>query len=165
MEIQSFVPLTLAVGKAGLAAGTTSTVTIANNTTYAIGGKAYTKTAASNITTSGLTDAVSGAAFSAIPANYGAAFVIALDASGNLKVSQGPSFILNGVADGANAAFTLAPQFPAVADGTCPIGYAIVKVGTSGAGFTFGTTATASGSNISVAFVDVLTLPGRPQVS
>lgn len=154
------------VTKAGLAAGTTTTITITNNTTYSVNGKAYTKAAASNAATP-TTDAITGAAFTAIAPNKGGVFAICLNAGGDIKVAQGGIADLDGTAAGASASFKAEyPQFPTIPDTLTCIGYLVTKVGASGAAWTFGTSNLAGPpSNVLHTFVDVLTLPSRPQAS
>lgn len=163
MDALSQIPLTLATTIAGLAAGTTTTLTIANDVQYAIKGKGYKKSAVSNTATP-TTDATTAAAYVAVAAGYGCAFVIGLDSSGAVKVSQGTQLTLDGATAGSTAKFPIAPAFPIVPDTVCPIGYLIVKVGTSGSAWTFGSSNLAGPpSNVSFTFVDVFTLPDRPQ--
>ncbi len=88
MDILQQNPLTMTTTKAGAAAGTTTTLTTANTVLYAIKGKAFTKAGASNAATP-TTDATTGAAYVAVPVNYGCAYVLGYDAAGTLKVSQG----------------------------------------------------------------------------
>jgi hypothetical protein len=165
MDALAQTPLTMCTMKATIAAGTTSTLSTTGTTLYCIKGKAYSKGALTNQATP-TTDSVTGAAFVAVAAGYGCAFVVSFDSSGNLKVSQGPQQVLDGVTDGANAKFLLAPQMAPVVDTHCPIGYIVVKVGTSGAAWTFGTSnLTGPPANTLVTFVDVMTLPDRPQVA
>lgn len=160
MDALSYPPLTLALQKAGLAAGTTTTLTIGTTTPYSIGGKAYSKASVSNTATP-TTDATTGAAFVAVPVNYGCAFVIGVDSSGAVKVSQGGLQALD-----SSGAFVNAPQFPMVPDTVCPLGYLITKVGSTGAAWTFGSSNLAGPpTGVTHTFVDCITLPGRPQVS
>jgi hypothetical protein len=164
MDALTQIPLTLALAKAGLAAGTTTTLTIGTTTPFAIKGKAYSKASVSNTATP-TTDATTGAAFLPVPAGYGCVFVIGVDKDGAVKVSQGQIQQMDGVADGANAKFIIAPQFPIVPDTVCPLGYLITKVGTSGAAWTFGSSNLAGPpSNVLHTFQDCITLPDRPQV-
>jgi hypothetical protein len=165
MDALTQTPLTLALAKAGLAAGTTTTLTIGTTTPFGLKGKAYSKASVSNTATP-TTDATTGAAFLPVPAGYGCVFVIGCDKDGNVKVSQGAIQVLDGVAAGASASFIVAPQFPAVPDTVCPFGYLVTKVGTSGAAWTFGTSNLAGPpSNVLHTFVDCITLPERPQVA
>ncbi len=158
--------LTNCTTKAGLAAGTTTTLTIANAVEYAIAGKAYKKSAASNQATP-TTDAQTAAAFTAVTASKGCVFVIGLNAAGAISVVQGSVRNLDGATDGANALFTQAPDFPATLPSDfCPIGYLVTKVGASGSTWTFGSSNLAGPpSNVLHTFVDCQQLPSRPQVS
>lgn len=165
MDQLAQIPLTLCTMKAAAAAGTTSTLSTTGTTLYCIKGKAYSKGALSNQATP-TTDSVTGAAFVAVPASYGCIFVLGFDKDGNLKVSQGGLQALDGAADGANALFITAPQFPPVPDTVCPFAYLVTKVGASGSAWTFGTSnLTGPPSNVLHTFVDVMTLPSRPQVA
>lgn len=158
--------LTACLSKATLTNGTTSTLTSTGTVIYSIEGKAYSHAALSNTATP-TTDATTGNAFVPVPASQGCALVVGFNAAGTLLVAQGPLAPLSADADGANASFIglAAPRFPDLPTDFCPIGYIINKVGASGATWTFGTSNTASGSNISNTFVDVTTLPTRPQAS
>lgn len=165
MDALQQVPLTLALAKAALAAGTTTTLTIGTTTPFAIKGKAYSKASASNQATP-TTDITTGAAFVAVAPGYGCVFVIGLDSGGNIRVAQGPQQIMDGNTAGASASFIISPQFPIVPDTVCPIGYLVTKVGTSGVAWAFGSSNLAGPpSNVLHTFVDVVTLPDRPQVS
>lgn len=170
MDYLSQSPFTQCTKKAGLTNGTTTTFSFtANPLEYAIRGKFYSKATQTNAATP-TTDGNTGAAFVAIPAGtstaaYGGVFVWAYDTSGNVKVYQGQTQATDLAADGANTKFVVSPQFPAIPDNVAPFAYTVVKVGTSGAAFTMGSTSLASGSNISVTHVDINTLPDRPQVS
>lgn len=159
MDYLTQVPVTMATTIAGLAAGTTTTTTIANDVQYSIKGKGYKKSAASNAATP-TTDVNTGAAFTAIALNKACVFVWGLDSSGNLKVAQGSTV------DYSDAGvFSVAPQFPAVPDTVCPIGYELVKVISTGSAWTMGVSNQASQTGITKVFVDCFTLPDRPQVS
>ena len=154
-------PMTAAFTKAGLAVGTTTTLTTANTSNYAIRGKAYTAAGASNAATP-TTDAVTGAAFLPIAVNKAGVFVICLDTSGALKVVQGS------IVDYSDAGvFAVAPQFPGIpSDTLCPIGYELVKVISTGSTWTFGVSNQASQTGITKVLVDVAGgMPDRPQVA
>lgn len=159
MDQLSQIPLTLCTTKAGLAVGTTTTMTTANTQLYAIKGKAYTKAGTSNEATP-TTDANTGVAFLPIAVNKAGVFVICRNAGGDLKVVQGQ--IVNYTDDGV---FDVAPQFPAIPDSLCPIGYELVKVISTGSTWTFGVSNQASQTGISKVLVDLMTLPDRPQVA
>lgn len=161
MDALQQVPLTLCLGKATLAAGTTSTLSSTGTLAYAIKGKAYSRAALANTATP-TTDATTGAAFVPIVTNYGAVIVIGFNAAGALIAAQGPVQALD-----ASGNFIVAPQFPAIPDTMCPIGYEVIKAGStaSAAGWVFGTSNQAGVTGITYTLVDVVTLTDRPQVS
>lgn len=162
MNYMDMCGLTMAIGKAGFAAGTTTTVTIANNTSYCINGKAYTKTAASNAATP-TTDLNTGAAFLGVKTNKASVFVFGLDSSGNIKAVQGEIVDLDSA---GNAVVN--PEWPNIPDTMCPFGYLTIKAGSTADGTTgwiCGSANMASVTGITYAFVDILTLPNRPQIS
>lgn len=146
--------------KAGFSAGTTSTLTTANASQLAIGGKAYSKAAASNAA-SPTTDARTGAAFAAILPNQGSVFTLGFNAAGTLLAVQGDIKSLD-----VAALFTDAPQFGTGPDTFCPCGYVVVKAGATAASWTFGSGAFAGPpTGVTFSFTDVLTMPARPQVA
>lgn len=177
MDAQAAIPTTLNFSKAALAAGTTTTLSTTGTTTYAIRGKFYTKTAITNGATP-TTDYATGAAFKPIPIpnvapnlelGYGCVFTVGLDHSGNIKVIQGSIEPLD-----ASGNFIRAPQFgglgPSGSGSTdndfCPIGYIVVQLGaTAVATWTFGTNNLSSVTGVTYTFVDICSLPDRPQTS
>lgn len=170
MDQLSQLPLTLCTSYAALAAGTTTTFSTTGATLYSIKGKAYSTAAGSNAATP-TTDARTGAAFVVVPLGYGSVFVFCYDgqaaAANAIKVVQGSIEILdNGASTDGTAGFAKnVPAFPAIPDNLCPFGYLVVKVGSAGTAFTFGTSNLASVSNVNKAFVSVMTMPPRPQAS
>ena len=171
MDNLALPSLTLCISKATLAAGTTTTFTTTGATLYSIRGKAYTTSAATNAATP-TTDAATGAAFVAVPLGSGSVFVFCYDGTSTtaataIKVVQGSIEALSTGTDGAAATtvFNRAPQFPGIPDTLCPFGYMVVKVGSSGTAFTFGTSNLAAVSNVGKAFQDLVTMPDRLQVA
>jgi len=158
--------ITAAFSKCGLAVGTTSTITAATATTYAIQGKTYTKTLGSN-QTHPTTDATTGAAFVAVQPGYGCALVYGFDSSGNIECVQGQPQALTGSTDGSNAAckFITAPNFAAIPDDFCPVGYVILKVGSAASAFTPGSSSWNAANVGTNTGISVTTLPPRPQVA
>lgn len=155
MEVNALAPCNFCTTKAGLAVGTTTTTT-ANASLFCIGGKAYSAAAASNAATP-TTDAVTGEAFTAIGLNEAGVFAICLNTSGALQVIQG------GIVDYTDAGdYATAPEFPAIPDTLCLIGYEFVKVISTGSAWTMGTSNQASQTGITKTFVDMMTQPGRP---
>jgi len=162
MDALTQIPLTLAVSKAGLTAGTTTTYTTANTVNFAVQGKAFTRAAATNVATPTL-DVTTGVAFLPVSANQGCVFVFSWDTTSTpvLRVSQGPINALD-----TGGLFVNAPNFPMVPDTVCPFGYLVFRGGSTLVGtWTFGTNNLSSVTGATYTFVDVLTLPGRPQVA
>ena len=137
---------TFCTTKAGLAVGTTTTLTTTATQLYDIKGVAYTKAAVSNEATPTL-DSLTGVAFLPVPVGSGSEFTICRDSAGALKAVQGQIVTLD-----VNNAFVLRPQMAPIPDTICPIGCVTVKVGTTGANWTFGASNFA-GPPTGVAFV------------
>lgn len=159
MDNLSTFPVTQVLSKAGLSAGTTTTYSTTATVTYAIRSKLYSKTAVTNGATP-TTDATTGLAFVPVPVNSGSVFVFGFDASGNIKVSQGQVQALD-----VSGAFVTAPQLPVVPDTVAPFGYLVVKVGSTGATWTFGSSNLSGATGVTYAFQDVTALPDRPQIA
>jgi hypothetical protein len=177
MDQQANIPVTMNFTKATLAAGSTTTISTTGTTTFAIKGKFYTKTAISNGATP-VVDYATGAAFIPIPipntapnlaAGYGSVYTVGFDTGGNIKVIQGTVVPLDGSGNFINAPQFggLGPQGSGPTDNDfCAIGYIIVKLGaTAVATWTFGTNNLSSVTGVTYTFVDVATLPDRPQVA
>jgi hypothetical protein len=146
----------LALSKAGLATGTTTTSTIGSAVNYTIGGKFQAqKAAASNFATP-TTDAVSGKAFNAMSANQACAFLYALDSAGNVKVAQGK--IVPWLDTSANS--TPVPLPRDLPDTLTPFGYLVVKAGATLSGtWLFGSNNwSTTGITVDTA-VDIMTPP------
>jgi hypothetical protein len=160
MDALAQIPLTMTLMKCALAAGTTTTISSTGTIHYLIKGIAYTKAALSNTATP-TTDATTGSAFTGFTANNGTVVVIGLDSSGNVKASQGPIQALD-----VDGNFIVAPQFPAIPDTICPIGYIVLKGGSTLSGtFTFGSSNLSGVTGMTYTFDSVGTLPDRPKVS
>lgn len=160
MDILAFSALTLGLSKAGLSAGTTTTISTANTYNYAINSKAYTKGAITNGATP-TTDSATGAAFPGFVANQGTIVVLGLDASGNVKAVQGSVEALD-----VSGNFIRAPLMPPCPDNFCPFGYIVLKGGSTLSGtFTFGSSNLSGVTGMTYTFQDVIGWPARPQVS
>ena len=154
------VPLTLCLSKVTLAAGTTSTISNTGTTVFSILGKAYSKTAITNGATP-TTDAQTGLAFPSLLANQGTVVTIGLDASGNIKAAQGQIQALDVAGN-----FILSPLMANLPATACPIGYIVLQAGATLSGtWTFGTSNLSSVTGMTFTFVDLVCMPGRPQVS
>lgn len=161
MDYLSQVPLTMCMQKSTVVAtGAATTIASTGTCHFAIKGKAYSHAALSGTATA-TTDANTGLAFVPVTANYGCVFVIGIDAAGNVKQAQGPLQALD-----VNGKFIVSPQFPAIPDTLAPIAYAVaVGISTLVGNWTWGTSNMTGVTGMTVTFVDLITLPDRPQVS
>lgn len=161
MDFMQEAPFSGVTTKAGLAAGTTTTISTTATVLYALRGKAYSKTAITNGATP-TTDATTGAAFAALSANQGTIVYIGLDSSGAQKAAQGSIVALD-----SSGAFINAPQPPIIDDSVwVPFGYIVLKGGSTLSGtFTFGTNNLSSVTGMTYTFVDIMGPTGRPQIS
>lgn len=159
MQASDIKGATICIAKAGLTAGTTSTYTTAAATGGSVLGKFVTALGAQTNTATPTTD-FNGDAFTALAVSEGAVFVFSLIAAGTIVVHQGGTEVLD-----ASNAFKIAPQFPSIdTDVYMPFGYVVVKNGSTGAAWTFGTTSFAA-TGIVDTYTDVTTLPLRPQTA
>lgn len=156
MEGIQAAPFNGCTTKAGLAVGTTTTITTANTSLFSIGGKAYSAAGASNAATP-TTDVVTGVAFTAIGLNKAGVFAILLDATGALAISQGG---IVSYSDGGT--YASQPTMPVIPDTHALIGYEFVKVISTGSAWTMGSSNQATQTGITKTFVDMMSQPGRP---
>lgn len=155
----SNVPVTQCMGKVTLAAGTTTTISNTGTTVFAIRGKAYSKSAMSNAATP--TVDANGKAFRPIIANQGTIIIVGFDKDGNVKAMQGSIEALD-----ASGAFTRAPELPVIPDTMCPVGYIVLKGGsTLVSTWTFGTNNLSSVTGMTYTFGDLIGMPDRPIIS
>lgn len=160
MDALASAPLTMCTMKAAIAAGTTTTLSTTGTTLYCIKGKAYSKAALTNQATP-TTDAAKGTAFTGITAGYGTVVLVGFDKDGNLKACQGSVEALD-----SSGAFLRAPQLPIPPSTMCPIGYIVLKGGSTLSGtWTFGSSNLSSVTGMTYAFQDLMTMPDRPQIS
>lgn len=158
-------PLTINMGNAGLVAGITSTYTTTATTVCAIRGKFATGLAAQTNTASPTTDATTGIAFVALSQNQCTVLVWGVNAAGAIKLAQGSIESTEPGVTTTVGAFKNAPQFPALPDDFCPIGYQLVRVSPTGAAFTAGTTSWAASGITCSTIQNVSMLPDRPQIA
>lgn len=160
MDRLASYPVTMCHSKVTLAAGTTTTISNTGTIVFAIKGKAYSKSAMTNAATP-TTDALTGAAFPALSASQGTVVVIGLDKDGNVKACQGSIETLD-----ASNAFVRAPQLPNLPDTMCPIGYIVLKAGSTLSGtFIFGSSNLSGVTGMTYTFGDLCSMPDRPIVS
>ena len=165
MDQLSQVPLTFNHVNAGLVAGTTTTYTTTAATSCSIGGIFATALAAQTNTASPTTDATTGAAFVALAANQATMLVWGINAAGAIRLAQGSIVPTEIGVTTTSGAFILAPQFPAIVDDFCPIGYQLVRTSPTGSAFTAGTTAWAASGITCSTIKNISCLPGRPKIA
>ena len=170
MDSHTLAPITAALIDVQLtASGAATTVGSTGTIHYSIKGKAYTASALSSTATP-TTDWATGLAFTALAKNYGTVFMFGLDAAGTLRVIQGTVVPLDGIV--SSNKFIIAPEFGGLgaagsgsdANNFCPIAYITVANGTTGSGWTFGTS-NWNATGITVAIQNVIGMPSRPQVA
>lgn len=156
-------PMTFVGTFPGLIAGSTTTVSTTGAIDYAIKSKGYRKATISNGATP-TTDVITGAAFTGVLANKGCIFVVGLNAAGSIVCTQGTITDLD-----TAGAFKTAAQFGPIPDNFCPIGYVVIKAGSTAnntTGWVFGTSNNSGVTGITYAFVSIMgSLPDRPQIS
>lgn len=178
MDNLQIAPLTASFSKAGLAAGSTTTLTqtLAGGATtniLAIRGEMYSVAALSNTATPTV-DYATGKAFLPVLQNFGSVFMVGFDHAGGLHVIQGQVSALDTVTEPGN--FLTAPQFgglgPAGSGSTdqdfCPIGYVVVQCGATAnntTGWVFGTSNMSAVTGVTYTFRDLCGITDRPQVS
>lgn len=147
----------MSFGKAGLAAGTTTTSTIANQVDYIIGGVSFRKAIAANGATPTV-DISTGAAFRPLTAGQACIFLYTLDSGGVMRVAQGPVVPLADVTGGLSAV-----HFPSTPDTVSPIGYLYAQAGSTLVGtWTFGTNNLSGVTGMTYTFRDVNEVPAAP---
>lgn len=185
MDFLSTNPFTGTTSKCGASAGTTTTLTTANITDFAIASKAYRRAAISNAAVP-TTDAVTGAAFLPIPIGtasvsngqggftegfgQGCTFVVGLNAALAIRVVQGPIVRTTpgAVATSVFQAVAGQPSFGIIPDNFSPICYILVKTdSTTGAAWTFGTSnLNGPPAGTTITFTDLIGgMPDRPQAT
>lgn len=170
MESTEFHGANMCFQRSGLQPGTTTTFSTTLTFNYALKGQVYSVAAVTNAATP-TTDFSTGVAFKPVGPKQASVFVFCADGSGALDVStkviQGSIVDLDDAASGANSAYISAlPQFPAIPDTVTPYGFVIVKVGASGAAWTFGTSNLAGPpANTAITYTACSALPSRPRAS
>lgn len=162
MDALQMAPMTLCVSKVTLAAGSTTTISNTGTINYMIRGKYYTKSAMSNAATP-TTDWATSAAFAPVPANYGSIYMVGLDSTAAVRVVQGQVLPLN-----TSGLFVLAPNWGGLPLDFCPIGYLVIKAGStasSAPGWLFGTNNNSSVTGITYTFGDLGSVTDRPQIA
>lgn len=147
----------IALGKATLAAGTTTTISTTGTLPFSIQGRVYSRTALTNSATP-TTDINTGAAFTGLTANKACIFLFALDSTSAVRVAQGPIVALSAVTGGLSAV-----QFPELDDDHTPFGYLYAQAGSTLSGtWTFGSSNLSGVSGMTYSFRDLCLVPGQP---
>jgi len=159
--------MTLGTTHAGfsITGGAANTFATANTFNFLINGKSGTFASGAGQATP-TTDINTAAAFLAIPKNYGSVFVFGVNAAGTIQAAQSPGNLSTPgyVALDASGAFLLEPPFPALPDNFVPFGYLVIKNGSTGSNFTFGTT-NWNATGITATAVSIGAMPDRPQIA
>ncbi len=168
MQAQKMVGATFCTTSGLLtAAGAVTTHDTTVTISYAINGKARTKTAITGGTTP-TTDYNTGAAFPVLVGGasvagaygHGCTVIWALDASGNVKCMMGKHQALDSAGN-----FLVPSQFPSIPNDVCPFAYQILKAGaTAAVNIAFGTS-NWNATGFTNVIQDILCIPDRPQVS
>lgn len=158
--------LTVNLAAAGLAEGTNAnTIKTANNITYTIDGKFYSKNATDNIAISYSGASVYQAAAGGVQAVNGT-FVGGVNGSTRLygiflNASGAVSILPGQIVDSAElAAGRVALPFPDAPNGVCPIGVLRVAL-TAGTVFTPGSV-DLSATGVTASFIDLADMPSNP---
>jgi hypothetical protein len=126
---------------------------------YAINGKIDALAAITDGTA--ITVDANGDAFTALAASQGCTFVWGVELGGTVLVVM-QSEVRDLDADTDDFKSGDLPQFPVIPDTMCPIAYQVVKNGSTGSAWTFGTS-NWNATGITDLIVNVSTLPDRPQ--
>lgn len=138
MDTQNMIGATMPLNAAVWAAGTTTTVSTTNAIDFMIAGRIYTHAALTNAATP-TTDGNTGSAFTGVAVNQGSVFIQGFNAAGTLTVLQGSVEALDAAGN-----FITAPKIPALPADFCPCSTLIVKVGSTGSTWTYGSSNQAS---------------------
>jgi hypothetical protein len=163
-KVKNIAGLTVNLISAALVAGTTSTYTTTVSTKQVINGKFGTPLTAQTNTASPTADATTGDAFVPVLADQATVLVWGVNLAGAIKLAQGTIVpTMPGVTTTVGDFGPNLPDFPALPDDFCPIGYQLVRVSPTGATFTAGTTSWAASGITCSTIQNVAALPDRPQ--
>lgn len=150
----------VSLGKANLAAGTTTTYTIANAFTFALKGQLFTAAAASNAASPTL-DSATGVAFKPLLAGQTCIFAFYLNASSQVQVIQGKAVNTLDM-----VGFNLPCEFPQSDDSRTPFGYLLASASALlAAPWVFGVGNMSGVTGLTMTFRDVMDFPAQPIVS
>lgn len=164
MRTNMLCGLTANFGNAGVAAGTTSTITTTAATNAAIAGVFGTQLALGANQAAPTLDATTGKAFNALQPGQATTLVIGINAAGALRMAQGTIEKTLPGATTTPGGFDVLPQFPGLPDDFVALAYAVVRTAPAAAAWTPGTSSWAA-SGVVATFRNVTELPTRPQAS
>jgi hypothetical protein len=157
--------LTMCTVTPGLIKGTNKSYSTTATAVGMINGKWVTGLTSQTNQAVPTTDALTGAAFTALTDNQATVVVMGQNAAGTIQACQG-SIVPTQVGVTTTAGdFINAPQFPALPDDFMVFGYALVRTAPSASGWTFGTDNWAATGVTTSEFVQCGVLPDRPQTS
>lgn len=139
-------------------AGAVKTISTTATINFCLKGKMFQKATITNGAVPA-TDGATGLAYTALAASEGNVYVYSLDSSGVVKVVEGKKQALDVAGN-----FVLAPQFGPITDTLVPFAYQVIKNGSTGSAWTFGTS-NWNATGITSSIKNLGTLPDRPQVS
>ena len=158
--------ITMSLVSPALVKGTNKSYTTTVTSRAVINGKFATALTAQTNQAVPTTDSGTSAAFVAQTDNTACVYVMGINAAGTILAAQGsivPTVV--GITTTAGA-FVDAPQFPAsLPDDFVPLAYCLVRTAPSASNWTFGTDNWAATGVTTSEFVNVSTLPDRPQIA
>lgn len=157
--------LTINQISAALVKGTNKSYSTTVTTQCVINGKFATALTAQTNQAVPTTDATTGAAFVAQTDNTACVYVMGINAAGTIQACQGSIEETEVGVTTTAGAFKSPPQFPKLPDDFCPLGYTLVRTAPSASNWTFGTDNWAATGVTTLEFVNVATLPDRPQTA
>ena len=157
--------ITLGTVNAGLAKGTTSTITTAAASAGMINGKFVTPVAAAANVAAPILDAATGLPFIPLGPNKATVLVYGQNAAGVLLTAQGQIVDTEVGITVTPGAFKYAPQFPSLPNDFMVIGYVLVRTAPDAAAWTPGTSAWLATGVTASAVIACGALPSTPQIA
>lgn len=157
--------LTMGTIKTGLIKGTNKSYTTTVTSEGMINGKYVTGLTAQTNQALPTTDALTGAAFTALSDNQATVIVVGQNAAGTIQMCQGGIEATEVGITTTAGAFKLAPAFPNLPDDFMVFGYLLARTAPSASAWTPGTDNWAATGVTCSEFVQCGVLPDRPQTS
>lgn len=156
---------TINLVSAAMVKGTNKSYTTTVTTAGLINGKFVTTLGAQTNAAVPTTDYATGAAFIAQTDDTACVYVMGQNAAGTIKACQGQIVSTEVGVTTTAGAFIIGPNFPALPDDFLPLAYTLVRTAPSASAWTFGTDNWAATGVTTLEFVNVGTLPDRPQTA